>query len=240
MSLVMLSPDGSMKPLLESTASTKAGDEVYGYCLYKSSHTGKYYAFMNSKNGIIEQYEIKNLNSGEIRPELVRTLMVPSQPEGMVADDESGILYVGEENCCIHKFDAEPGNSVVGEIIPQSGNDNPNIIYDIEGLSIYRKKADGGYLIVSIQGANAFGIFTLESPHTYLGNFIVERNRKVDGVVDTDGIESVNYNFGSSFRKGLLVVQDGTNTDGKDTLAQNFKFIDWRKIERGIRISGLE
>ena len=73
-------------------------DGVYGICMYRSAATGKYYAFANDKTGKIEQWELFDNGNGLVDGKLVRTLNVDSQPEGCVADDILGILYVGEED----------------------------------------------------------------------------------------------------------------------------------------------
>jgi len=66
--------------------------EVYGFSLYRSHKTGKFYAFMNGKSGIIEQWELSPYGDEEISGQIVRTLHVDTQPEGMVTDDELGFL----------------------------------------------------------------------------------------------------------------------------------------------------
>ena len=48
----------------------------------------------------------------------------------------------------------------------------------------------------------------------------------IDGTSDTDGIEVTSMST-RKYKKGFLVVQDGFNDDG----FQNFKLIDWLKID---------
>lgn len=83
-------------------------DEVYGCCLYESRISGKVYAFINGKNGQVEQYELMAASGDRVDARLVRQWSLPSQVEGMVADDESGWLFISEEDCCIRRYPAEP------------------------------------------------------------------------------------------------------------------------------------
>lgn len=234
LSLVSMDEEGKLRDVANRKIQSGLQDDVYGFCFYQSQKTGISYAFLNAKGGGIEQYELQ-ADGDRVDALLVRSFSVPSQPEGMVADPVNGVLFVGEETCCIHKFDAEPDGDNTGMIIPDTDSLNPAIVYDIEGLSVYRRNKTHSYLVVSIQGANAFGLYELEEPHAFLGNFIIAGSKTIDSVEETDGIETTSASLGERYPMGVLVVQDGLNTDGRDTLAQNFKVIDWRKIERGLR-----
>jgi 3-phytase len=203
-------------------------DEVYGFCMYRSKQTGDYYAFVNGKNGTIEQWKLFATEEDKIDAEIVRTLEVSSQPEGMVADDEKGILYVGEEMRGVWKFMAEPDAGDKKEFIANSGRENPDISFDVEGLSIFYMPEGKGYLIASSQGNNSFAIFERENDNEYLTSFSIS-DGKVDGVEETDGLDVSNYAFNDDFPGGLLVVQDGFNFDGDSLSSQNFKLVDWRK-----------
>jgi len=205
--------------------------EVYGFCLYRSAKSGTYYAFMNGKSGVIEQWELKPEGEGEITGSVVRKLQVASQPEGMVADDELGYLYVGEEGRGIWKFMAEPDASTEPVFIAGSDTSNKKIRYDIEGLCIYYSQDHKGYLIASSQGNSSYAIFERGGGNTYLGTFEITGNG-IDGVAETDGIDVNNLNLGGPFSKGLFVAQDGFNTDGNTVLPQNFKLVGWEKIAR--------
>jgi 3-phytase len=71
----------------------------------------------------------------------------------MVADDENGLLYISEEDKGIWKFSAEPGETKPSELLKYSTvGANPNIVSDLEGLTIYKQSNDTGYLIASSQG----------------------------------------------------------------------------------------
>lgn len=226
--------DFSLKPLSEHRLKSSV-DEVYGICLYQSPLTKQYHVFVNGKNGIIEQWQLAPFGDAEITGKVVRTLQVASQPEGMVADDRMQTIYIGEEDKGIWKFLAEPDQPATMRLLTKSGEDNPNIKYDVEGLTIYYKSKDKGYLLASSQGNNSYAVFEREGDNHYLGSFSIN-NDKIDGTAETDGIDVTAQTLGEPFGSGLFIVQDGFNTDesGKP-LPQNFKLIAWKKIEKIIK-----
>jgi 3-phytase len=191
--------------------------------------SGKFYAFINGKNGQVEQYELLAATGDRVDARLVRQWSLPSQVEGMVADDESGWLFIGEEDCCIRRYPAEPDQEPLEFVIPGSRMANPAISYDIEGLAIYAGSRRSGFLVASSQGNNTYAVFDRKDPHPYLFSFRIGEGN-IDGSEETDGIEVTSVRLGSKFPRGLLVVQDGSNTSGQDTLPQNFKLVSWQDI----------
>ncbi|MFW6371928.1 MAG: phytase, partial [Bacteroidota bacterium] len=231
-SLYKITADGRLDSLHKRIITSEMDDEVYGICLYKSAVTGKCFVFLNSKAGEVEQWELFEQDGG-IDARLVRSFEVNTQTEGMVADDEAGILYLGHEVAGIWKFDAEPDGENEGEFVDDSSEDNPAITYDIEGLAIYDSGSREGYLVASSQGNNSFALFERQGNNSYLGSFKII-DGKTDGVEDTDGIDITGVPLGPDFPKGLLVVQDGINYDGQERKSQNFKLVSWEAIESGL------
>nr|WP_321452811.1 phytase [uncultured Carboxylicivirga sp.] len=211
--------------LLDSTIL----DDAYGCCMYYSRKKAAYYAFVCGKNGNLQQWKITDIN-GNINAEAVRNITLSSQCEGMVADDEQGILYVAEEGKAIWKISAEEDADNTMSPLAQSDSSNPYITYDLEGLDIYYAGNNKGYLIASVQGNFTYAIFEKEGDNKYLGNFIIKSNNQIDGTEETDGLAVTNINLGNKFPKGLLVVQDGFNTDNGVDQPQNFKLVDWADL----------
>jgi 3-phytase len=203
-------------------------DEVYGLCMYCSKITGNFYVFVNSKAGEVEQWKLKE-SDGKTDAELVRSFSLGTQTEGMVADDETGIIYIGKELAGIWKFDAEPDGSTEGKFIPNSSEENPNVKYDVEGLAIYATDSINGYLVASSQGNYSYAVFGRQGENKYLGSFRIT-DGAIDGVEETDGLDVTNVSL-PGFPGGMLIVQDGYNYDGRKKKSQNFKIIDWKKIE---------
>ncbi|MFM9947374.1 MAG: phytase, partial [Saprospiraceae bacterium] len=204
--------------------------EVYGICFYKNLITNQFYIFLNGKDGTVEQYLLEAFGENEVNAKLIRTLKLETQPEGMVADDRFQIVYFGEEDKGIWKTNAEPGNPTIPALLPNSGTENPNIAYDIEGLCIFQSSDSTGYLIASSQGNNSYAVFERQGANRYMGSFSIN-DGEIDGTYDTDGIDVTAANLGAAFPKGLFVAQDGDNRDenGK-AVPQNFKLVSWEKI----------
>jgi len=204
-----------------------AGD-VYGFCFYKSKINGRFYAFINSKEGKVEQWELFETD-GKIDAKLTRSIQLAGQVEGMVCDNELGNLFVGEEQNGIWKLSAEPEGGDEKILIPNSGVSNKNIAYDIEGLTIYYAPQGKGYLIASSQGNFSYAIFERAGENNYISSFRIVSGI-IDGAEETDGIDVTNLSAGKAFSSGLFVVQDGFNFDSDEKQPQNFKFVSWDKI----------
>ncbi len=221
---------GVLKAVDARVIKAEMQDDVYGLGMYKSPKTGKYYVFLNSKAGEVEQWELL-AKEDKIDAKLVRAFNLETQTEGVIADDAFGLVYIGEEIAGIHKFNAEPDAPTTGVLIPFSSEENENIRYDIEGLAIYATDSVNGYLVASSQGNYSFAVFERQGENKYLGSFRITEG-DFDGVEETDGIEISNVPLGANFPKGMLVVQDGYNYDGEQLVSQNFKYISWADIEK--------
>jgi myo-inositol-hexaphosphate 3-phosphohydrolase len=81
--------------------------DPYGLCMYRSAASGRHYVFINDGGGEMRQWELVD-NGGRVRANLVREFAFDSQPEGCVADDETGVLYVAEEDVGLWRMGAEP------------------------------------------------------------------------------------------------------------------------------------
>jgi 3-phytase len=223
--------DKTTKLLSEPIMDIKSSvDLVYGLCMYKSPITKKYYIFVNGEGADVEQWEILAVNQN-IEAKLVRDFKVSSKPEGMVVDDEEGVLYIGVEEEGILKIQAEPEYEF--ETVWLNGSnptDRSFVSSDIEGLALYKTDSIT-YLVASSQGNFSYAIFELGETEKYLFSFVID-DGEVDGVIETDGLEIVNVPLGDKFPKGMLVVQDGYNFDNDSIKKQNFKYISWQKIEK--------
>ena len=191
--------------------------ENYGFCLYKSPLSGKCYAFSVDKSGKVKQFELQTNSDLKVTGRLVRILQLESQCEGMVCDDETAKLYVGEEDSGVYKFGAEPDSGTNGEKIIWEGKDG--LAADIEGLAIYYKTGGNGYIIVSSQGNASYHLYERAKPHQFVGNFALE------GVTNTDGLDVANLSLNKTFKQGMFICHDGA---GPGPYMQ--KAIDFGKI----------
>ncbi|WP_246628118.1 phytase [Paenibacillus oenotherae] len=202
--------------------------EVYGFSLYHSLSSGKFYALVLGKDGEFEQYELYHNGSGKINGTLVRSFQLGSQSEGIVADDEYGKMYIAEEDIGIWKYAAEPNGGSNGVQI--AAIDNQKLTADVEGLTIYYGEDGEGYLIASSQGSSSYAIYDRENANPYLGSFTIEDGDETDGTSETDGIDVLNYDLGDEFSEGLFVAQDDENAENGAVINQNFKLVEWDDI----------
>ena len=78
-----------------------------------------------------------------------------------------------------------------------------------EGVELAPAGANGGYVIVSSHGDNAYAVYKLPETRS-VGRFHIN-DGTVDSFQETDGIELMLADFGPDFPGGLFVVQDGDN-----------------------------
>ncbi|USB33117.1 phytase [Paenibacillus sp. YPG26] len=222
---------GELKSVVAEPIKSKMG-EVYGFSLYHSLKTGKFYALVLGKEGEFEQYELTDNGSGKIAGKLVREFQLSSQSEGMVADDEYGNLYIAEEDVAIWKYDAEPDGSAKPKLTIDIA-DGRRLQDDIEGLTLYYGKDGAGYLIASSQGSNSYAIYNRTGDNAYISNFTIGDGDQIDGTSETDGIDVLGVNLGDRYPNGVFVSQDDSNMHGGKELNQNFKLVSWDQIANG-------
>ena len=201
-------------------------NDIYGLCMYQSVKSGQHYVFVNDKSGLIEQYRI-DTDGNTWRGTLVRSLTVPSQPEGCVADDKNGVLFVGEEDVGIWRFAAEADAATNGDSIILV--DGTTLVDDVEGLAL-AQDGDNQYLVVSSQGNDSYVIYDAVAPYAARLRFRVTTNPTlgIDGSSETDGLDVTTRSLGPGFEQGALIVQDGRNRMPEQ--GQNLKLVPWQAI----------
>jgi len=189
----------------------------YGLCMGLAE--GVPYVFAGDTGGHVDGWRLEP--SGNWRRSI--SLVFDSLTEGCVYDAVSGLLYVGEEEAGIWSIDLESG-----EKTPVHAMDGKILVADIEGLDIYYGK-DRRYLVASSQGDDSFVIYSLPGNERLLKfRITADHERGIDGASETDGI-SVSPGPLPGYPAGILVVQDGYNVAPGEN--QNFKIVDWRRIQ---------
>ncbi len=114
-------------PPFDAPYSSSRAECLSVLALYRSPITNDYYAFTNRREtGDVAQFKLIDQGNGKIGVERVREFTVPTisgrnpQTEGMVVDQETGFLYIGQENVGIWKFQAEPNGGTTGKLIDRS------------------------------------------------------------------------------------------------------------------------
>jgi len=180
--------------------------ELYGFCLYRSPYSGKFYAIGSGNNSQLRQWELVDNGDGSIGGIELRTWTNGSDgpTEGMVADDETGKLYAANENDGVYKYDAEPDDPAPsGQLIFPVGSHGLEV--DVEGVSIYYAANGEGYVMVSSQGSDDFKVYERQEPHNFVMTF------EVEGANSTDGIDVTNVNLGPAFPRGIFTAHSGSS-----------------------------
>ena len=217
--------DTAARKLVPLVTLPVSAGEAYGMCLWQRASDKALFGFVVLKDGRIDQVAIDTSGTTPTG-KVVRSMKLGTQSEGCVVDDRTGILYVAEEDVGLWKFDAAPNGPVTATAIAKA--DGNEIVMDAEGVALAPSGTDGGYVIVSSQGDNAYAVYKLPEAN-YVGRFRIN-DGAIDGVQETDGIELMLGDFGPDFPGGLFVVQDGDNRPA----TQNFKLIDWSAVERAL------
>ena len=207
--------------------------EPYGICMAGGAQP---LVAITHKTGELDIYAIDY--DGTFKADRIGTDHVPGvQMEGCVFDEANGVLYVGYEEVGIFRFDLGLiDRPVAPSTIDVMGSDT-RLIADIEGLTIYKTGEKSGYLIASVQGDNSYQVYDRESGRPAL-RFRITNGPAADGAEETDGLDVSSAPLGAAYPKGLLVVQDGFNRG--DQGRQNFKLVDWRKVEALMQKSELQ
>lgn len=203
-------------------------EDPYGMCLYRSPVDNSLYAFVNDQEpSTYVQLRIEGSEGGIVAEE-VRRFVVGSQPEGCVADDRTGRLYVGEEAIGIWEYGAEPDAGDERTLFATA--DGQQIVADVEGLALLPRGDAGGYLFASSQGDSAYAVFDLDSG-TFINRFRISGGR-TDATTETDGIEVFSSALGPDFPEGVFIAQD----DIEDSGGQNFKIVDLRDVMAALEL----
>lgn len=200
--------------------------EAYGICLYRSGTT--LHAFNVLKDGTVHQMAL-DLSGPTPTGRVVRSFRLATQSEGCVVDPRTHRLYVGEEAVGVWRVDARPDAPAAPvKIAAADGN---QIVRDTEGVTIAPEgPGNGGYLILSSQGDNAYAVYRL-SDERYMGRFRIAAGR-FGATEETDGIDLAPGDFGPAYPGGLFVAQDGVNPPR----AQNFKLVSWAEVKAALAL----
>lgn len=195
------------------------------YTKQDSVGNNQIYAIVSRKegpaDGYLFQYELLSDSTGVVTGRLVRKFGKYSgkkEIESIAVDNELGYVYYSDEQTGVRKYYADPamGNEELA-LFANSGYKEDN-----EGISIYKKTRDTGYILVSDQSNHSFKVYPREgkdgNPH--LHSLIADIPVKA---TQSDGSDVSNLNFGEPFTEGIFVAMSDDKT---------FHFYDWRKFQR--------
>jgi 3-phytase len=220
----------------------------YGLALWRDAANDKLYSLVAQRHGTgIAQYELVANANGSVGTQLVRSWSLPTtyqgvnldndaadispQSEGMVVDQQTGMLYIGQEDVGIWGINLHTG--VLGSaplIETKTFNPASPIAADVEGLTIRYGENGEGVIIASSQGDNTFAAFDRKT-FAHLGNFSIGASGSIDAVQESDGADVTSFGL-PGFEDGVFVTQDGYDGDVFDADATNFKYVKWADIVR--------
>ncbi|MCE2788892.1 MAG: phytase [Saprospiraceae bacterium] len=198
-----------------------------GIALYKDPDTQQIYAIVGRKegpaDGYLFQYQLLLDSSGSASIIYVRKFGKYSgqkEIESIVVDDELGFVYYSDEGVGVRKYHAHP-DRVSDELALFA---TQGIKEDHEGLSIYKKSSNTGYILLSDQQANTFHVFPREGlsgkPHQHPCMTTLAIHTR-----ESDGSEMLSDSLSPVFPKGIFVAM---STDG------TFQLYDWRDFQKKI------
>lgn len=211
--------DGQTGKLIAAGSAPGGAGEAYGVCLMRSGRD--IHAFSVLKHGAIHRVRI-DLRGAEPVGTIVQSYALETQTEGCVVDERTATLYVGEEDRGIWAFDLRQPGQTAGKLV--AAVDGVHLVADVEGLAIAPRGRNGGWLVASSQGDNAYALYRLPDM-VPTGRFRIAAGN-FGATEETDGIALALGNFGAKYPQGLFVAQDGDNAPA----AQNFKLVSWRAV----------
>jgi myo-inositol-hexaphosphate 3-phosphohydrolase/PKD repeat protein len=207
-----------------------------GLCLYRSPRNGAVYAFSNTRDGRVAQFALRDADGdGKIEGAQVRTWDVGSEIEACVADNETGDVYIAEENVGIWKYGAEPGDptSSGARTLVDAVGARGHLLADVEGLAMVYQADGKGYLLASAQAPfgvdNFYAVYERQGSNAFLRTFRVVDGPAADGCSHTDGIAAAAADLGPAFPHGVFVCQDDRNVAPRAG-NQNFKLVPLERV----------
>jgi lactate permease len=217
--------DPATRHLLRVDAGIGTLGGNYGLALQRMPD-GTLYAYTGPKgSGPISQYGLTD-DEGQVIGTLTGWHFTPeSTIEGMVGDDETGYVYLGEESSGIWRVSAEDDTDV--RRMASTGENG--LTADVEGLAIYYSSDGRGYIIASSQGSDDFKVYERAQPHSFVGTF------SIGDVEDADGIDVLNLPLNSTFDLGVFATHDGTGCSDHGCAVRAVRWQDIAARVPGIR-----
>ncbi len=195
-----------------------------GVSIYTRPSDGEIFVVVGRKtgpaSGYLWQYKLEE-NAGAIGGKVVRkfgNFSGKKEIEAIAVDNELGYIYYADEQVGIKKYFADPDKKDDTELAFFGQKDFKS---DHEGIAIYKKSAETGYLLISNQQKNTFMVYAREGSngdphkHTLLAEIPVS-------TIECDGADVINVNLGAQFPNGMFVAMSNGMT---------FHMYDWNNIQ---------
>jgi 3-phytase len=211
---------------LSFLGASQAAAEAYGFCMGKALQPNELArAYVVLKDGTVAESALEEAD-GAMTVRHLRSISFRTQSEGCVVDDRTGHLYLAEEDTGIWRVDLRAA-VLQAEPFAMIGKE-AGLVVDVEGLAIAPYGRDGGVLVASSQGDNAYALLDLASGRLK-GRFRIASGQ-FGATSETDGIELALGDFGVDWPGGIFVAQDGANSPRP----QNFKLVSWAAVTSAV------
>lgn len=199
--------------------------DPYGLCLYQRPSDNALFAFVTEDDtGRLMQQRLW-FEDGAMRSETVRSFSLGTITEGCAVDDQTGTLYIAEENVAVWVYDAEPDGGDLRTKLADVNSDS--LVADAEGVALWPQDDAAPWLVVSSQGDNAYAVFNT-ADNALIGRFEINGG-EIDRTSETDGID-VHALPLPGYPQGVFLAQD----DAEDSGGQNFKLTDLAAIRAAL------
>ncbi|MDX2235461.1 MAG: phytase [Hyphomonadaceae bacterium] len=202
--------------------------EVYGVCIGTRGEDTILVA--TSKIGEVVTWRVA-MAGDAINATRVGGFALGSITEGCVIDGSANALFVAQELKALWRVALDDADGAARQAIAVIRGDRA-LRADLEGVALWEGPDGGGYIVMSVQGRSTFAVYDRAAPHAYRGSFSIVGSPGVDAVTGTDGLAITSAALGPRFPRGLLVVQDDSNTQPAAT--QNFKYVSWADVESAL------
>ena len=185
---------------------------------------------------MVNQFELLDADEdGLLESRTVRSFAVGSEAEGCVADDETGALYISEENRALWRYSAEPDDGEVREVVDVLASADGHLINDVEGVTLVDEGDGAGYVIVSVQNspnphASYFSVYKRGPGNDFVKTFRVANGASSDDCDRTDGVTASTADLGPAFPNGVFICQDNNNDLPGGVGHQDLKLVGLEKL----------
>ncbi len=176
-------------------------DEITGLCIYASPLTNKLYAFVATDSGLLEQWELFEVES-KIGAQRIRDIPAGKGAGHCAVDELTQQVYFSEESVGVWSVAAEPESDSARQpldlVFPHGG-----LHEEVKGVAVYRPSASSGFLIARDAGAAAFNVYALDSD--------TKRTIRIGGDIeigDAEGLTLFASSLGEEFPQGVLIIAD--------------------------------
>lgn len=216
--------DAAARQLQEiTTAPIAINDAITGLCTYRSSLTGKLYAFAATDQGQLEQWEVF-VRDGKAGGQFIRRIPAGKGASHCTVDDAGGALYFSEESAGIWQVAAEPESDAARtpvDLIAPRGT----LHEEVKGLALYRTGDSAAFLVASDAGSGTFNVYSPVGEPA--GTFKIGGNSLDVG--DAEGLTIVSAPLGDAFPQGALIVADEDSGD--------YKLVAWNDIAQALKLA---